>query len=115
MLGAGLVQGGDPTSRGDGCARAGAGGPGWSVAAERTPVTGFFRGSVGWAMAADRRIRSQFFVLTTPKPELADAGFGCFATVVHGMDVVDALEQCDELLEVRVLRKRPHPYVPEKK
>jgi len=115
VVGAGLVQGGDPNSRGEGCATAGAGGSRGSVAVEPNARHGFFRGSVGWAMSADRRVRSQFFILTAPKPELADEGFGCFATVAAGMDVVDRLEQCDELVEVRVLRKRPHPYVPEKK
>lgn len=115
VVGAGLVQGGDPTSRGDGCETAGSGGSAWSIALEKNPRHGFFRGSVGWAMALDHRVRSQFFVMTTPKPELAADGFCVFATVAAGMDVVDALQQCDHLLEVRVLRKRSHPYVPEKR
>jgi cyclophilin family peptidyl-prolyl cis-trans isomerase len=115
VVGAGLVQGGDPTSRGDGCATAGSGGSPWAIAAEANPRHGMFRGSVGFAMALDRRVRSQFFVMTTPKPELADDGFHCFATVVAGMDVVDRLQQCDTLIAARVLRKRDHPYVPEKR
>ncbi len=64
---------------------------------------------------AGRRIRSQFFIMTTPKPELAADGFACFATVVAGMAVVDRLQQCDTLVSARVLRKRDHPYVPEKR
>lgn len=115
VVGAGLVQGGDPTSRGEGCATAGSGGSPWTIAPEPNARHGMFRGSVGFAMALDHRIRSQFFVMTTPKPELAAEGFGCFATVVAGMDVVDRLQQCDTLISARVLRKRDHPYVPEKR
>ncbi|MFO0932364.1 MAG: peptidylprolyl isomerase [Planctomycetota bacterium] len=115
VVGAGLVQGGDPTSRGEGCATAGSGGSPWTIAPEPNARHGMFRGSVGFAMALDRRIRSQFFVMTTPKPELAADGFACFATVVAGMDVVDRLQQCDTLIQAKVLRKRDHAYVPEKR
>jgi hypothetical protein len=31
------------------------------------------------------------------------------------MDVVDRLQQCDTLVSARVLRKRDHAYVPEKR
>lgn len=115
VVGAGLVQGGDPSSRGPGCAYAGSGGSAWSIEGESNARHGFFRGAVGFAMALNRQARSQFFILTAPKPELVDDGFWVFATVADGMDVVDRLEQCDTLLSARVLRKRDHPYVPTKK
>ncbi len=110
----GLVQGGDPTSKTEGCDRAGAGGCPWWIPAEPTPRHGFFRGSVGWAMGTDRRVRSQFFLMTAPKPTIADNGFTCFATVVAGMDVVDRMETGDVILSARILSKRPHEYVPKK-
>jgi cyclophilin family peptidyl-prolyl cis-trans isomerase len=110
----GVAQGGDPKSRTEGCEAAGSGGSAWFVTPERNPRHGFFRGSVGFAMGPDRKVRSQFFLMTAPKPQLADGGYPCFATVVGGMDVVDRLEACDRLLEVRIVRKRDHPYEPRK-
>jgi cyclophilin family peptidyl-prolyl cis-trans isomerase len=109
-----LAQGGDPTSRTAGCEAAGPGGCPWWIEAEKGPRRGFFRGAVAYATAGGR-IRSQFFVLTGPRPELAERGFTIFATVRAGMDVVDRLEACDALVSVTILRKRGHPYVPAKK
>jgi cyclophilin family peptidyl-prolyl cis-trans isomerase len=109
----GLVQGGDPTSRAD-CAAAGAGGCPWWIERETGSRRGFFRGAVAFA-TGDGKVRSQFFVLTAPRPELAERGFSVFATVRAGMDVVDRLEACDTLVSVRILRKRAHAYVPSKK
>lgn len=114
VVGAGIAQGGDPSSRGDGCATAGAGGSPWWIPVEKNPRHGFFRGAVGWAMALDMRVRSQFFVMTAPKPSIAESGFCVFATVAAGMEVVDRLDACDELRAVRILRKRAHPYEPKK-
>lgn len=110
----GLVQGGDPRSRTEGCDMAGAGGSPWWIPAEATPSRGFFRGSIGWAMASDRKVRSQFFVMTAPKPTITQNGFTCFATVVSGMDVIDRMETGDLLLSLKVLSKRDHPYLPKK-
>jgi cyclophilin family peptidyl-prolyl cis-trans isomerase len=111
----GIVQGGDPTSRGDGCAKAGGGGSDWWIPAEKNPRHHFFRGSVGWVTATDRHVKSQFFVMTAPpKPTLDEKRMCCFGTVVAGMDVVDRMDVCDELLSVRIVRKRDHPYVPTK-
>ena len=114
VVAAGLVQGGDPKTRTEGCEAGGTGGCPWWIAPEKNARHGFWRGSVGWAMGRDSRIRSQFFVLVSPRPFLAEQGFTCFATVAAGMDVVDRLEACDPLLSVTILRKRPHPYVPKK-
>ena len=72
------------------------------------------RGSVGFAMGPDKKVRSQFFIMTAPKPRLADGGYPCFATVIGGMDGVDRLEACDVLQAVRILKKRDHPYAPKK-
>jgi cyclophilin family peptidyl-prolyl cis-trans isomerase len=114
VVAAGVAQGGDPRSRTEGCEAAGAGGSPWFIAAEKNPRHGFFRGSVGFAMGPDRKVRSQFFMMTAPKPRLADGGYPCFGTVIGGMDVVDRLEACDVLRSARILRKRDHPYEPKK-
>jgi peptidyl-prolyl cis-trans isomerase A (cyclophilin A) len=110
----GVAQGGDPKSRTEGCDAAGSGGSPWWIAPQANPRHGFFRGSVGWAMGADKKVRSQFFVMTAPKPQLKSQGFTCFGTVIGGMDVVDRLEACDVLKAVTILRKRDHPYEPKK-
>jgi cyclophilin family peptidyl-prolyl cis-trans isomerase len=116
----GVVQGGDPRSRNEGCAAAGAGGSTWWIPPERNPRHGYFRGSVGWALDEEtgRRVRGQFFVTTAPRPALGDGdgAYPCFATVIAGMDVVDRLEACDVLRSVTVLRKRPGTvYEPKKR
>ena len=110
----GVVQGGDPKSRTEGCEAAGGGGSSWWIPTEKNPRHSFFRGSVGFAMGADNKVRSQFFIMTAPKPRLSSIGFACFGTVVAGMDVVDRIEACDVLYSVTILRKRDHPYEPKK-
>lgn len=112
---AGIAQGGDPTSRTQGCDAAGGGGCPWWIAPELNARHRFFRGAVGFAMDAERRVRSQFFVMTAPKDDLHLGGFPLFATVIAGMDVADRLEACDVLIDVEILRKRPHPYLPTKR
>jgi peptidyl-prolyl cis-trans isomerase A (cyclophilin A) len=116
----GVVQGGDPKSRNEGCAAAGTGGSTWWIAPEANPRHGFFRGAVGWALDEEtgRRVRGQFFVTTAPRPALGDGAnaYPCFATVIAGMDVVDRLEACDVLKSVKILRKRPGTtYEPKKR
>jgi cyclophilin family peptidyl-prolyl cis-trans isomerase len=115
VVAAGIAQGGDPTSRTQGCDAAGAGGSSWWIAPETNARHRFFRGAVGFAMDPERRVRSQFFVMTAPKDDLHLLGFPLFATVIAGMDVVDRLQTCDVLIDVEILRKRPHPYVPKKR
>jgi cyclophilin family peptidyl-prolyl cis-trans isomerase len=121
VVASGVVQGGDPKSRNEGCAAAGTGGSTWWIAPEPNPRHAFFRGSVGWAVDEEtgNRIRGQFFVTTAPRPTLTEGrptSYPCFATVIAGMDVVDRLEACDVLRSVRILRKRPGTtYEPKKR
>jgi cyclophilin family peptidyl-prolyl cis-trans isomerase len=102
VLGAHLAQGGDPKSR-EGCQEGGRGEAPLTVEPERNARHGFWRGAVGFALGPDGKNGCQFFVLTAPRPELTERGFTCFGRVASGMDVVDRLEQCDVLLEARVL------------
>jgi peptidyl-prolyl cis-trans isomerase A (cyclophilin A) len=103
VLGDQLVQGGDPLTRGGACEEGGRGDGPQMVAAERNPRHGFWRGAVGFARGLTSENGSQFFVLTAARPDLDEQGYTCFAWVVSGMEVVDRLEQCDVLEEVRVI------------
>ncbi len=113
VLAGNLVQGGDPESR-KGCAAAGKGGSAWLVKPQTNARHRCYRGAVAFALNGEAGFRSQFFVMTGPKPDLHKDGTPVFGTVISGMDVVDRLEVCDRLLGVDILKKRPHPYVPTK-
>lgn len=103
-----LVQGGDPISRED-VARAGSGTGPTSVTAELNDRYGYFRGAVAFARGIGRVNGSQFFILTSPRPALAEEGYTVFGHVIAGMDVVDRIELGDELVEVRLLAKALSP------
>ena len=109
-----FAQGGDPIGRAKGCDIAGGGGPAWRIDPEPA-ARPFFRGAVGWALDGRNLVGSQFFVVTGPLPNHQKLGLPLFGTVVAGMDAADRLDACDRILEVRILRKRDHPYAPDKK
>src|SRR5262245_61858468 len=109
-----FAQGGDPTSRTKGCDVAGGGGPAWRIEAEQ-PKRPFFRGALGWALDGNGRVGSQFFLVTGPLPRHQKLGMPLFGTVVSGMEAAERLDTCDALLDVRILRKREHPYAPRKR
>ncbi|MFL5350433.1 MAG: peptidylprolyl isomerase [Hyalangium sp.] len=87
-----VAQGGDP--RGDG-----EGGPGYPIRCEMTrrPYT---RGTLGMALSGKDTGGSQFFFTHSPQPHL-DGRYTSFGEVVSGMEVVDALQEGDVILEVR--------------
>lgn len=88
-----VVQGGDP--RGDGN-----GGPGYAIPCEYNPRP-YERGVVGMALGGKDTGGSQFFITHSPQPHL-DGLYTAFAEVESGMDVVDALQVGDVLLDVTV-------------
>jgi cyclophilin family peptidyl-prolyl cis-trans isomerase len=97
-----VAQGGDP--RGDG-----AGGPGFSIPCENSDEP-FSRGAVGIATAGKDTGGSQFFLVHSAQPHL-DGRYTLFASVTDGLDVMDALQKDDVLLDVDVvtaLRKTVH-------
>lgn len=110
-----LAQGGDPGSRTNDCTAVGLGGSEWAIAPEVNARHRCFRGAVGFALNGTPDVRSQFFIMTGPKPDYHKTGMPIFATVVAGMDVVDRLEFCDKILGIQIWNKRSHPYVPKKK
>jgi len=56
---------------------------------------------------------SQFIITLNPVPGL-DGRHTAFGQVVEGMDVVPSIRKGDTIIEAKVLRKRPHRYVPKK-
>jgi cyclophilin family peptidyl-prolyl cis-trans isomerase len=88
-----VAQTGDP--RGDG-----AGGPGYSVVDELSPLP-FTRGAVGLALSWADTGGSQFFITHSPQPHL-DGQYTVFGRVVKGMDVVDRLGPEDVIERMRI-------------
>ena len=115
-----MAQGGCP--KGDG-----AGDPGYSVACEchQPNFRKHFRGSLSMAHAGRDTGGSQFFLTFIPTGFL-DGKHTAFGRVVKGIDVVSKIRRRnpedkkatlpppDKILEAKVLRKRPHEYVPKK-
>jgi cyclophilin family peptidyl-prolyl cis-trans isomerase len=93
-----VAQGGDP--RGDG-----SGGPGYTIACERTDER-FTRGAVGMAHAGQDTAGSQFFLTHSDQPHL-DGRYTLFARVVGGMDVMDALQPDDVLHRIEITFAAP--------
>ncbi len=115
-----MIQGGDPNSKDDDPSNDGIGGPGYTIRCEcyRPDARKHFRGSLSMAHAGRDTGGSQFFITHLPTPHLnasAERGTGhtVFGRVVQGMDVVDAIEKGDKIIEATVLRKRPHRYQPQ--
>jgi cyclophilin family peptidyl-prolyl cis-trans isomerase/HEAT repeat protein len=88
-----VVQTGDPRSDSEG-------GPGYTIRDELSPLP-YLRGTVGMALDWADTGGSQFFVATTPQPQL-DGRYPAFARVINGMDVVDQLQTGDVIKQVRV-------------
>jgi cyclophilin family peptidyl-prolyl cis-trans isomerase len=113
-----MAQGGDPTGTGSG-------GPGYSIACEcyRPDYRHHFRGTLSMAHAGRDTGGSQFFLTFVPTPHL-DGKHTAFGRVISGMDVLAKLQRRDpgeadpprpdKIIDVQVLRKRPHDYKPQK-
>ena len=119
VLGGFMAQGGCP--KGDG-----SGGPGYTIKCEcyQPNARLHFRGSLSMAHAGRDTGGSQFFITFLPTGQL-NGRHTCFGRVVKGLDVLEKLQRRDPehllpqdsrdtILEAKVLRKRPHPYVPVK-
>jgi peptidyl-prolyl cis-trans isomerase B (cyclophilin B) len=101
-----MIQGGCPEGTGRG-------GPGYRIADEFSPKLRHTRGVISMANAGPDTGGSQFFITHVPCPHL-DGKHAVFGRVTDGMDVVDAITKGDRMTEVRVVRKRSHPYEPKK-
>jgi cyclophilin family peptidyl-prolyl cis-trans isomerase len=110
-----------------GCPREdGTGGPGYSIPCEcyRPDARMHFRGSLSMAHAGRDTGGSQFFLTFVPTGHL-NGRHTCFGRVIAGMDVLAKLQRRnpaeepnppppDRIVEAKVERKQPHPYVPKK-
>jgi cyclophilin family peptidyl-prolyl cis-trans isomerase/HEAT repeat protein len=88
-----VAQIGDPRSDSEG-------GPGYTIRDELSQLP-FLRGTVGMALDWADTGGSQFFITTTPQPQL-DARYPVFGKVIAGMEVVDQLQRGDVIRLVRV-------------
>ena len=88
-----VVQMGDPRSDSEG-------GPGYTVRDELSPLP-FLRGTVGMALDWADTGGSQFFITSSPQPQL-DARYTVFGKVIAGMEVVDQLQRGDVIRLIRV-------------
>jgi len=106
-----MIQTGDPTGTGGG-------GPGYNLAPEPKPFKYENRRSyLAMAQSADGTINgSQFYILVKDSPHLNDK-FPCFARVITGMEVVDAISKVktdgsDRPIEpVTIIEAKPKPPV----
>lgn len=89
-----VIQGGD-FARGDGW-----GGPGYAIRSELTRIP-YLRGTVGMASAGRDTEGSQYFITHSMQPHL-DGNYTAFATVVDGLDVVDAVREGDVVVRATV-------------
>ncbi len=90
-----VVQGGDPTGTG-------AGGPGYKIDCELTGENQYHdRGVMSMAHAGRNTGGSQFFIChSRDNTAHLDRNHTCFAKVVEGLEVIDAIRQGDKMDKV---------------
>jgi len=91
-----MAQGGDPTGTGTG-------GPGYSFADEFTEHT-HVTGALSMANAGPNTNGSQFFITYAPQPHL-DGRHSVFGKLIDGVDVLEAIEQGDTMVQITVEEK----------
>lgn len=106
----------------------GTGDPGYHIRCECTApeIRHHMRGTLTMLTPGTDRGGSQFMILHQPNTRLFDGKYTAFGRVIEGMDVVMNLKNIDlsgrqsttadvsKIIRAEVIRKRSHPYVPEK-
>jgi len=88
-----MAQGGDPTGTGTG-------GPGYKFADEFTEHT-HVTGALSMANAGPNTNGSQFFITYSPQHHL-DGKHSVFGQLVNGMDVLEAIENGDTIVQITI-------------
>ena len=113
-----MAQGGCPQGTGGG-------GPGYEIfcECERADYRRHFRGTLSMAHAGKDTGGSQFFMTFVPTAHL-NGKHTAFGRIIEGMDVLAKLQRTegesndkaipDKIVKMEVLRKREHPYEPNK-
>ena len=92
-----MIQGGDPTGTGSG-------GPGYKFWDETDNGVPHGKGSLSMANSGPNTNGSQFFITHVPTPHL-NGKHTVFGQVLEGQDVVDAIEQGDTIIDVKIIKK----------
>ena len=100
-----LVMGGDPEGTGEG-------GPGYHVRSEFSPNLKNLKGAIGMADSGINTAGSQFYFLLADAPHL-DGRYTVFGRVFKGMEVIEKLSIGDEIVDLRVVKRRDKDYKPE--
>ncbi|MEE2924817.1 MAG: peptidylprolyl isomerase [bacterium] len=100
-----LVMGGDPEGTGEG-------GPGYYVRSEFSPNLKNLKGVIGMADSGINTAGSQFYFLLSDAPHL-DGRYTVFGRVYKGMEVIEKLSIGDEIVDLKVVKRRDKDYKPE--
>jgi cyclophilin family peptidyl-prolyl cis-trans isomerase len=118
VIGSFMAQGGCPQGNGSG-------GPGYEIFCEldKPDYRRHFRGTLSMAHAGKDTGGSQFFLTFVPTAHL-NGRHTAFGRVIEGLDVLAKLQRTegegndkavpDRIVKIEVLRKREHPYEPDK-
>lgn len=85
-----MIQGGDPNTKGSNKSSYGAGGPGYTIAAEFNNQP-HVRGTVSMARSGDPDSAGSQFFIVVKNSRFLDRKYTVFARVIRGMEVVDEI------------------------
>lgn len=105
-----MIQGGDPSSRGDDASTYGTGGPGYKFKNENGSHK-LVAGSIAMANSGLNTNGSQFFIVTVESAPFLDGGYTNFGEVAGGMETVRKIENSPVTRSARGELSIPVDYV----